>query len=128
VADEERRDINPLVGRVDALLRRHQETLRAIDDDVPVLTEVVDGAGDKGRAPDSAALTALADALERAVMVRLGPELDRAIERHLARAVDDALRDARAELVENMRQIVRDAVAASLEQSLSAPPPASDAD
>ena len=34
---------DPLIGRVDALLRRHQEGASAGADDVPVLTEVGDG-------------------------------------------------------------------------------------
>jgi hypothetical protein len=123
VSDKEHREVNPLVGRVDALLRRHHEALRAVDDDVPVLTDVVDAEARARRAVDDAALQALADALERAVLEQLGPELERVIERRLARAMDEALQGARAELAENMRQMVREAVAASVAQALAAQDP-----
>ena len=119
MSDEDRREVNPLVGRVDALLRRHHEGLRAIDDDVPVLTDVVDAEGRARRVVDDAALQALADALERAVLEQLGPELERVIERRLARALDEALQGARAELAENMRQMVREAVVASVAQAFA---------
>ena len=120
MSEDERRDVNPLVGRVDALLRRHKEALHAVDDDVPVLTEVVGTENEARRAIDGAALLALAEALERAVLERLGPELERVIEQRLAQTLAEALQGIRTELAENMRQMVREAVAASVTQALAA--------
>lgn len=118
---EERREPNPLVQRVDALLRRHQEA--AAEGDVPVLTEAIDEAG-LARAPavDAPALERLAAGLERAVLERLGPEVDRVIEEKLARTLSDVLGQAldgvRAELTVSVTQMVREAVAASVAQAL----------
>ncbi|MDH5351659.1 MAG: hypothetical protein OEX78_12680, partial [Betaproteobacteria bacterium] len=75
MSDEKARATNPLVERVDALLRRHQEAAQARDE-LPVLTEIVDP--DKPRAAaalDAAAVEALSRELERAVLQRLEDEL-----------------------------------------------------
>ncbi len=126
-------DPEPLIERVDALLRSHREPARPATE-VPVLTEVVDlGSGaSAARAADAAA--SLASELERSVMERLRAELDRVIDTRLS---EDALRQTieqslgylRIELAENLRVIVRDAVAAAVERALaerfpSAPPAA----
>jgi len=124
VIEDTPRELNPLLGRVDALLRRHQEPPRAIDDDVPVLTEIADPNAPSRQAVDQAVIEALAEALERAVLERLGPELDRVIDSRLARALtevlEQALQDVRSELGENVRQMVREAVATSVTQALAA--------
>jgi hypothetical protein len=78
--------------------------------EVPVLTEVVDDAGAARRpALDERALEVLARELERAVLERLGPELDRVIE------------EMRAKLAVDARQMVREAVAASVARALARP-------
>ena len=63
-------DPNPLVQRVDALLKRHQEAVPA--EDLPVLTQIVDPSAPAGQAAlDAAAVEALSRELERAVLPRL---------------------------------------------------------
>jgi hypothetical protein len=75
---------DPLIGRVDALLRRHQEGASAGADDVPVLTEVVE--------PASQAAEALARELERSVLQRLERELQPLLAAALREAVAAAVR------------------------------------
>ena len=120
------REPNPLVDRVDALLRRHHDA-GAADPDVPVLTEVVDELPAPRREMHLAALEALADELERAVLERLRPEVDRVIEEKLARTLSSVLGESvdgmRAELKHSVTQMVREAVAASVASAL-APAPA----
>lgn len=115
---------NPLVRRVDALLRHHHEPR---DPDVPVLTEIADDGAPRQLAVDAAALEALARELERAVLERLGPEIDRVIEEKLARTLSGVLGQAldgvRAELTVSVTQMVREAVAASVAQALARPEP-----
>jgi hypothetical protein len=74
-------DLNPLVQRVDALLRRHQELAQKAEADIPLLLE----------------------AIEAAVLEHLWPELDRILERQL--------QELRAELAASFRQAVRRAIA-----------------
>ena len=120
-ADDDGREINPLVQRVDALLRR-SDAARP-DPDIPVLTEVIDEDSAQQRpAFDAVALEALARELERAVLERLGPEVDRVIEEKLARTLaavlGQAVEGARAELTGNVTQMVREAIAASVSHAL----------
>jgi broad specificity phosphatase PhoE len=75
---------NPLVGRVDALLRRHQQGAPGGADDVPVLTEVVE--------PASQAAEALARELERSVLQRLERELQPLLAAALHEAVAAAVK------------------------------------
>jgi hypothetical protein len=75
---------DPLIGRVDALLRRHQEGAPQGADDVPVLTEIVE--------PASQAAEALARELERAVLERLERELQPLLAATLREAVAAAVR------------------------------------
>ena len=75
---------DPLIGRVDALLRRHQEVTSPGADDVPVLTEVVE--------PASQAAEALARELERSVLQRLERELQPLLAATLREAVAAAVR------------------------------------
>ncbi|HUG78853.1 MAG TPA: hypothetical protein VML57_15330 [Burkholderiales bacterium] len=117
-------DSNPLVQRVDALMRRRGEPART-EIDVPVLTEIVDDERAPRRAVDGAALEALARELERAVLERLGPEIDRVIEEKLARSLSQvlgqALNGVRDELTGSVTQMVREAVAASVARALALP-------
>jgi hypothetical protein len=120
--DGKAREANPLVQRVDALLR-HGETTPRPDTDIPVLTEIIDDdAAQRPRQFDAAALEALARELERAVLERLGPEVDRVIEERLARTLSGVLGQAldgvRAELTGSVTQMVREAVAASVAHAL----------
>ena len=123
MAEADPKDPNPLVRRVDALLRRRQEPARA--GEVPVLTEVVQDESRRVRAVDPAALEALARELERAVLERLGPEVERVIQERLGRTLNEvlakALDGARAELTGNVTQMVREAVAASVAHALAPP-------
>ncbi|HYD58460.1 MAG TPA: hypothetical protein VEB41_16260 [Burkholderiales bacterium] len=126
MAEEEPREdakANPLVERVDALLRRHQDP-EAADEAIPVLTEVVDDERARRRTEvDAAALEALALELERAVLERLGPEVDRVIEEKLARTLAGMLGQSvdgmRSELTQSVTQMVREAVHASVARALA---------
>lgn len=87
-------DANPLVERVDALMKRHQAAAPA-GEDLPVLTEVVDPSAAAGPAAlDAAAVEALSRELERAVLQRLENELQPALA-----ALGEALRAALRETV-----------------------------
>ncbi len=98
----EGRDQNPLVARVDALMKRQQEeSLRAVEE-VPLLTEIVEH--DPAAAAASAARDeALAADIERVLVVRLVPELNKQIaalrselEKELRRSVREAVEHALA--------------------------------
>jgi len=121
------REPNPLVERVDALLRRAESAPRT-EPDVPVLTEIIDEEAPRpARAFDAAALETLAHELERAVLARLGPEVERVIEEKIARTLSgvlgQALEGVRAELTVSVIQMVREAVAASVAHALGQTPP-----
>jgi len=91
---------NPLVARVDALMKRAQEeSLRAVEE-VPLLTEIVehDPAARAASAASAARDEALASDIERVLVVRLVPELNKQI------AV------LRSELEKQLRRSVREAV------------------
>jgi hypothetical protein len=91
------KEANPLVARVDALLKQHLDDTRRAVEEVPLLTEVVEH--DAAQAAASAAHDeALAADIERVLVVRLVPELNKQIA---------ALR---AELEKEMRRSVREAV------------------
>jgi hypothetical protein len=126
VSEQAPKDFNPLVQRVDALLRRHQETRRP-QDDVPVLTEIVDpAAAPPVRGVDPAAVEALAEELENAVLLRLAPELDRVFEERLAgtlsEMLEQVLNSMRADLAASVHRMVREAIAVSVSQALGGPP------
>ena len=96
-------DPNPLVQRVDALLKRHREAAPA--EDLPVLTEIVDPGAPAGQAAlDAAAVQALARELERAVLQRLERELQPAL----------------AAMGEALRAALHDAVAVAVARELQA--------
>jgi hypothetical protein len=102
---------DPLIQRVDALIRK--EPAVATKGEVPVLTDIVSEERAPRRAVDNAALEALARELERAVLERIAPELER--------IVGEALADARSELRHSVVQMVREAVAASVQRALKSP-------
>jgi len=83
VSEADRAD-SPLIGRVDALLRRHHAAAPGAADDVPVLTEVVE--------PATQAAEALARELERAVLQRLEGEVMPALAAALREAVAAAVK------------------------------------
>ncbi len=97
-------DPNPLVERVDALLKRHQDAAPGRDD-LPVLTEIVDPNKPAGPAAlDAAAVEALSRELERAVLARMENELQPAL----------------AALGEALRAALREAVAGAVARELQA--------
>jgi len=103
------RDPNPLVKRVDALMKRQQEESQRAVEEVPLLTELV-GHAQSAQAP--AALReeeTLAADIERVLVVRLVPELNKQIA---------ALR---AELEKELRRSVREAVEHALASRKSNP-------
>ena len=94
----ESRDPNPLVKRVDALMKRQQEDSQRAVEEVPLLTEIV-GHVHAAQSPAAAREgEALATDIERVLVVRLVPELNKQIA---------ALR---AELEKELRRSVREAV------------------
>ena len=119
------RDANPLIQRVDALLKKSQPVRGPAD--VPVLTEVVtDELMRRRTGVDRAALEKIALEIESAVLARLGPELERLVNENLNRALDTALGKAldavRAELAVSVRQSVREAVAVSFVNAIKSDP------
>jgi hypothetical protein len=85
-------DANPLVQRVDALLKRHREATPG-GEELPVLTEIVDPRAAAGSAAlDAAAVEALSRELERAVLQRLETDVQPALAA-LGEAVRAALRE-----------------------------------
>lgn len=98
----EGREPNPLIERVDALLQRQREESKRTVEEVPLLTEVIDP-GAAAASPEAATgEEALAEDIERVLVVRLVPELNRQIA---------ALR---SELEKELRRAVREAVAHAL--------------
>lgn len=92
------RDSNPLIGRVDALMKQQQEDSQRSVEEVPLLTEIVEheaGSATPGALPGEEMLAA---DIERVLVVRLVPELNKQIA---------ALR---AELEKELRRSVREAV------------------
>jgi hypothetical protein len=92
------RDPNPLVKRVDALIKRQQEETQRVVEEVPLLTEIV--AHEGGAQVPAAAQhdETLAADIERVLVVRLVPELNK------------QLAALRAELEKELRRSVREAV------------------
>ncbi|HUJ87424.1 MAG TPA: hypothetical protein VLX30_11295 [Burkholderiales bacterium] len=126
MSDDPRKEFNPLIQRVDALLRRHQEAPKR-DEDVPVLTEIVDPKAVRpARGVDRATVEALAQELESAVLLRLAPELDRVFEERLAgtlgEMLEQVLNGMRAELAASVHMMVREAIAVSVAQTLGEGP------
>lgn len=108
-----RKPANPLVRQVDTLLRSQEA-----ETEVPVLTEVVDGAAARKAMLDPVLLEALARQLERAVLDHFGPEFTRLVEERLARALSARLEQSVAELrdalVAGLDQMAREAVSSAI--------------
>jgi hypothetical protein len=92
------KDPNQLIARVDALMRRAQEDSERAVEEVPLLTEIVPHDAAAQTPGASNADKALAEDIERVLMVRLIPELNKQIA------------GLRAELEKEMRRSVHDAV------------------
>ncbi|MBM3353403.1 MAG: hypothetical protein FJY51_09085 [Betaproteobacteria bacterium] len=99
------REPNALFRRVQEFSRRSHE---AAHEEVPLLTEIAD----PGAAAAAPGLNeeALAADLERALVARLAPEIDR------------RLATLRADLEQELRRAVRDAIAHALAARLAQPP------
>jgi hypothetical protein len=96
------REPNPLIRRVDALMKRQVEDTQRAVEEVPLLTEVVEHEAAKAAAslPDEETLAA---DIERVLVVRLVPELNKQIaalrselEKELRRSVREAVEHALA--------------------------------
>jgi len=107
---DEARESNPLVQRVDALLRRHQEAAKSAEEEVPLLTEIVASAAEASAPTPGPNADRLAADLERALVARLAPEFDR------------RLGVLRADLERELRRAVREAVAHALAVREPTPP------
>ncbi|MEW6689796.1 MAG: hypothetical protein AB1452_11970 [Pseudomonadota bacterium] len=101
---DEVREANPLIQRVDALMRRQQEDSQRSVQEVPLLTEVVEPEAAPAARESRPGDETLAEDLERVLLVRLVPELGRQIavlrtelEKELRRAVREAVGHAIAE-------------------------------
>ena len=133
------REFNPLVERVDALLKRHHrqqqekatdppapdiapQTVPESDDDIPVLTEIID-AEPIGAASPVLHGREFAAGIEDAVLEKLLVELDRALELRLNRTIGELLEQVldglRAELSASIREMVREAVATAVAKEIA---------
>lgn len=132
-------EFNPLVERVDALLKRHQQRQQDIaqapaelvaaappaqvaDDDIPVLTEIIDPQSIP--APSAAQYgKEFVAGIEGAVLEKLLAELDRSLELRLNRTIGDLLEQVldglRAELSSSVREMVREAVATAVAKEIA---------
>jgi hypothetical protein len=122
---EDGREANPLIERVDALLKR--KTAPRGQGEVPVLTEVVaDELARRRTGLDRAAIEKIALEIESAVLARLAPEMERLVNENLNRALDTALGKAldaiRSELAASVRLTVREAVAVSFVNAIKSDP------
>ena len=87
----ESKDPAPLFGRVDALAREREEQARRAQEEVPVLTEILEGP------PPTlleAGAQALAEEIEREVVRRIMPELHDVVRRAVREAVLQAFSGA----------------------------------
>jgi len=145
---------NPLVQRVDTLLRRHQQRVseahaesssrpleafeetavppasKAVetasadpDEDIPVLTEIVDPDAFSTAPAEDLRGDELVLQIESAVMEKLMVELDRTLDQRLGRTIADLLEQVlhglRAELSVSVRRMVREAVAAAVAKEIA---------
>ena len=116
-----------LIGRTDALLKRHRARPSFAGSpapaalDIPVLTDVVEPgtAVGAGEAPD---LEALARRLHEEVLRNLQPQIEALLDARLAQTLADlleqVLRGMEAELKVALRAMVRDAVAAAIDREM----------
>jgi hypothetical protein len=103
-----------IVGKADAFLERYRPS-----QDVPVLTDVVDGAGAASE-PSAAAGISEADlgALERQVVQRVIDAIQPAIASLLEQALGALREQCKAQVDSLVRDAVRDAVAKSVEREI----------
>jgi hypothetical protein len=129
-------EFNPLVQRVDALLKRHQQPdtpahaeqdpgyapepasaspAPESEDDIPVLTEVVE--------PAASLTEAQVAQIEGAVLEKVLAAFEGTLGERLGRTVSDLVTQAadglRADLSVSIRDMARDAVAAAVKQELA---------
>lgn len=81
----EAHDRGPLIGRVDELIRQREEEARRKQEEVPVLTEVVDGK--EIPTPLEAGAQTLAAEIEREVIRKITPEMHDIVRRAVREAV-----------------------------------------
>ena len=77
----------PLIGLVGELAKQREDEARRLQEEVPVLTEVVDGKDP----PDMLEARALADEIEREVLRQITPEIHDIVRRAVRQAVLHAL-------------------------------------
>ena len=98
--------------------------LPVVEEDFPVLTEIVEPSALPGIDERN---TALAARVEAAVLERVLPGLDLALDQRLGRTVSDLVEEAadglRADLASSMRDIVREAVSEAVRAELEARSP-----
>jgi hypothetical protein len=99
--EEAKRERNALIRRVDELAQRHQQV--QVQDEVPLLTEIVDPVVPAAPAISAQELEGIAARLERTVLAQLMPEVDRAFAAAHA--------DLKAEIAVSVRRAVREALA-----------------
>ena len=75
----------PLIGRVDELVRQREEEARRNQEEVPLLTEVVDGK--EPLTPLEAGAQSLAAEIEREVIRKITPEMHDIVRRAVREAV-----------------------------------------
>jgi hypothetical protein len=100
------REANPLIQRVDALMKRQQEDSQRARQEVPLLTEVVEPTAAGSTKGDEAII----DDIVRVLLVRLMPEMNKQIA------------DLRGALERELRKSARDAVAQAIAAARKAKP------
>lgn len=109
---------DPLLDRVDLLLKRHKQPLRSPDDDVPVLTEVVQpesARGDVDPAAREALIAQLNDAIIRGVEAGLAAQLIDHLAPRIAALVAEEMSATRDALISDLRASLPSAIASALE-------------
>ncbi len=110
-------DHEPLLDRVDLLLKRHKQPLRSPDDDVPVLTEVLKpevAAPTADPAMLDALIARLCDAILRHVETSVTQQLLERLEPRIAELVAAEVSTARVELLSRLRESLPAAIATAL--------------
>lgn len=119
--DSDRKPPNPLIRQVDTLLRNQDA-----ENEVPVLTEVVDAAASRAALLDPILLEALTRQLERAVLDHFGPEFTRLVEERLASSLSARLEQSVAELrdalIAGLDQMAREAVSSAIANTFGTEP------
>ena len=110
-------DHEPLLDRVDLLLKRHKQPLRSPDDDVPVLTEVLHpeiAAPTADPAMLDALIARLGDAILRHVEASVTQQLLERMEPRIAELVATEVSTARMELLSRLHESLPAAIATAL--------------